>query len=267
MRIGLGIEIDRARTGLPQPQQLTRVVPFVERMGGIDALIALQADERSPKERGQGLGGLRLTHPGRALQKQRFAKLQAEKDGNRQPLVDQIAHLGKASFCETGRRERRIAFHGRPSRLQARATPRSTFSGVNGMVSIRTPTASKIAFAMRGDVRVGAHFARSLALHRGHPAAGRSRTTIFGLGEVARAGHQIFVEVACPACSRLRVIGLCGLVDGVADAHPGAADELLLDHLRVQRPADLEDTLHRHRPSTSPVSSSTSTSATVQAWA
>ena len=55
--------------------------------------------------------------------------------------------------------------------------------------------------------------------------------------DIARTGHQIFVEVARPL-ARIRIIGLRGLIERVAHAHPGAADELLLDELGVERAPD-----------------------------
>ena len=57
-------------------------------------------------------------------------------------------------------------------------------------------------------------------------------------------GHQILVEVGA-AMVAVGIIGLGRLVERVADAHPRAADELLLDHFRVQRAADLEHVLDR----------------------
>ena len=58
-------------------------------------------------------------------------------------------------------------------------------------------------------------------------------------------GHQIFDEVARPV-ARIGIIGLRRLVERVADAHPGAADELLLDQARIERPAELIGAVHPH---------------------
>ena len=61
--------------------------------------------------------------------------------------------------------------------------------------------------------------------------------------DVARTRHQVFDEIARPMAG-IGVIGLGRLVERVADAHPGAADELLLDEARIERPAELIGAVH-----------------------
>ena len=67
-------------------------------------------------------------------------------------------------------------------------------SGVIGSVSMRTPTASKMALATRRDLRIGAHLARPLGAV-GSIGGGALQHDDLGLGEVAGTRHQIFVEV------------------------------------------------------------------------
>ena len=62
-------------------------------------------------------------------------------------------------------------------------------------------------------------------------------------GDVAGPRHQVVIEVD-GAVTAVGVIGFGRLPQGVAHAHPGAADELLLDELRVERAADLVGRLH-----------------------
>ena len=55
--------------------------------------------------------------------------------------------------------------------------------------------------------------------------------------------HQIFVEVHRPV-RPVRIIGFRGFPQGVAHAHPGAADQLLLDQLGVEGAAELIGAVH-----------------------
>ena len=62
---------------------------------------------------------------------------------------------------------------------------------------------------------------------------------------VARPWHQVLDEIARPV-ARIGIIGLRGLVEGVADPHPRAADELLLDEAGIERPAEFVGAVHPH---------------------
>ncbi len=64
-----------ARLQQPDLEHLARVVPLVD--GGVDveALVALEADQRRAERRGQDLGHLGLAHAGLALEEQRAAEL------------------------------------------------------------------------------------------------------------------------------------------------------------------------------------------------
>ncbi len=54
----------------PQVQQLRRVVPFVQRLVCIDALVALKTDQLATGHRRQHLGNLGLAHAGFAFEQQ-----------------------------------------------------------------------------------------------------------------------------------------------------------------------------------------------------
>jgi hypothetical protein len=61
----------------PDGQQLAGVVPLVERLVGVDALVALQPDELPPEHGGQHPGDLGLADAGLALQQQRRSSASA----------------------------------------------------------------------------------------------------------------------------------------------------------------------------------------------
>ena len=64
-----------AALGGAQREELARVVPVVERLVDVDALVALQADEARAGRAGERLGDLRLAHARLALDEQRQAEL------------------------------------------------------------------------------------------------------------------------------------------------------------------------------------------------
>jgi hypothetical protein len=57
-----------ARVRQPDAQQLAGVVPLVERLGGVDPVVALQADERGVEHGGERLGRLGLADARLALE-------------------------------------------------------------------------------------------------------------------------------------------------------------------------------------------------------
>ena len=90
------IDVDLALAGLADGEKLALIVPLVERVGGVDALVALQPDEIAPSERGDRLGGFRLADARRAFEQQRLAEPDREEDRGGEPLVGEIAHVGEA---------------------------------------------------------------------------------------------------------------------------------------------------------------------------
>ena len=73
-------------------QQLRRVVPFVERLALLHAVIALQANHLTRQNLGQRLRQRGLAHARLALQQQRALELERQKHGRGQPAIGKIAH-------------------------------------------------------------------------------------------------------------------------------------------------------------------------------
>ena len=77
--------------GGPEVEELASVVPVVDGLGGVDALVALQPDQLAARPRRQDLGQLGLADPGLAFDEQRPAQRDRQVDRRRQPLVGQVA--------------------------------------------------------------------------------------------------------------------------------------------------------------------------------
>ena len=84
-----------AALGGAQREQLARVVPVVERLVDVDALVALQADEARAGRAGERLGHLRLAHARLALDEQRQAELAGEEHRDGQRAVGEVALLAQ----------------------------------------------------------------------------------------------------------------------------------------------------------------------------
>ena len=78
--------------GLAQPdlEHLARVVPLVDRVRDVEALVALEPDEPAAEARGEDLGQLRLADPRLTLEEQRPAELEGQEDGGRQRAVAEV---------------------------------------------------------------------------------------------------------------------------------------------------------------------------------
>ena len=74
---------------------MTDVVPLVDRLGGVDPLVALQADELATGPRPQGLGHLGLADPGLTLEQQGTHQAESQVDGRAQPPVGQVVLGGQ----------------------------------------------------------------------------------------------------------------------------------------------------------------------------
>ena len=79
------------RLGRPQVQDLPREVPVVERLGGVEALVALQPYEVRAGRGRQRLRERRLADARLAFEEERPAEAQRQEAGRRQPLVGQVA--------------------------------------------------------------------------------------------------------------------------------------------------------------------------------
>ena len=94
---GVGRAAGRLARGLggPQVEELAPVVPVVDGLGGVDALVALQPDQLAARPRRQHLGQLGLADAGLALQQQRPPQRDGQEHGGGQPLVRQVPVPGE----------------------------------------------------------------------------------------------------------------------------------------------------------------------------
>ena len=106
-----------ARLGQPDAEQLPRIVPLVERLGGGEPLVALQPDQRRVQHGGQRLGRLGLADPGLALQQDRLAHPHGQEQRRRSGSVGEVAGRGQR------RRERRRRAAGRSARRSESGHP------------------------------------------------------------------------------------------------------------------------------------------------
>src|SRR5207302_11108707 len=72
------------------------VVPLVDGMCEVDALVALQPDQSSAQDLGHHLGRLGLPHAGLALDEQWLLQLEREEDRGRQSSIAYVAPLAQA---------------------------------------------------------------------------------------------------------------------------------------------------------------------------
>ena len=108
------VAVDLLPAGLAaglDPQQLLAVVPLVERLGLVEPLVALQADQLAAAGAGERLGQLGLADPRRALDQDRLVQPLGEEGDQRGRLVGEVA----------GARQRLLRLgHGAGSRLGQR---------------------------------------------------------------------------------------------------------------------------------------------------
>src|ERR687889_1609628 len=76
-------------------EELAGVVPLVDCLVDVYALVALQADERRLEDAGENFGDLGLADPCLAFQEQWPSKLEGEEDRGGQPLVRQVIVLAQ----------------------------------------------------------------------------------------------------------------------------------------------------------------------------
>ena len=87
-------------------QQLARIVPLVQRLGGVDALVALEAHERRVERLGQRLGRLGLADAGLALEQDRLAQSDGAEQRGRQAGVGEVVDAVEGGAAR--RRSRRV---------------------------------------------------------------------------------------------------------------------------------------------------------------
>ena len=110
---------DVGRLGRARGEQLTGVVPLVQRLRGVDPLVALQPDQLSPEQPREGERDLRLADSRLALQEQRSPQLQREVDRRREAPVGQVRRAPKGVLDLPDGREAHAAIVGE-RRLEAR---------------------------------------------------------------------------------------------------------------------------------------------------
>jgi hypothetical protein len=79
----------------PEVEELPGVVPLVDGLGGVDALVALEAEEVAARPPGEDLGHLGLADAGLPLEEQRPAQAQGQEDGRGEALVRQVVVTGE----------------------------------------------------------------------------------------------------------------------------------------------------------------------------
>ena len=89
--------------GQPDVHQLSADIPLIGGLGNVQTFVTLQPDEWSLDQRRQGFGQLRLANACFALEKQRPAQLQAEKERSAQSAIGHIAERRQAILkCVNG---------------------------------------------------------------------------------------------------------------------------------------------------------------------
>ena len=92
----LGVQVGRSAVlGGADGEQLALVVPLVEGLVDVDALVALQADQARAGWRRQSARHLGLAHPGLALEQQRLLEGRGEVHGGGERPVGQVALAGE----------------------------------------------------------------------------------------------------------------------------------------------------------------------------
>ena len=81
-----------------QIEHLARVVPLVDRRGRVETLVALEADERRLEHVGEDLGDLGLADAGLALQQERLAEFQRQKEGRGQSALGDVALVAQTAL-------------------------------------------------------------------------------------------------------------------------------------------------------------------------
>ena len=77
-------------------EELTRVIPLVQRLVGVDALVALEAHELGAERGCQCLGDLGLADAGLALEEERLTERERQEDGGSEAAVGEIRLLAEA---------------------------------------------------------------------------------------------------------------------------------------------------------------------------
>ncbi len=117
--LGVG---DRAFLRCTDVEELARVVPLVDRVGDIEALVALEADQPRTAGAGERLGCLGLAHPGLALEQHRLLEREREEERGRESPLGQVRRLPKSRLELVDRGECVHGFKSRAGRIHSGAT-------------------------------------------------------------------------------------------------------------------------------------------------
>src|SRR2546428_2076998 len=99
----------------PNMQKLARIIPLVDGMSEVDALVALQPDEARSQDVRHHLRRLGLADSGFALDEQRLLEPQREKNGRGETAVADVAALAKAPLDFVNARRSRHPFKRLPA--------------------------------------------------------------------------------------------------------------------------------------------------------
>ena len=83
--------VEAALRQCPDLQHLPGVVPLVQRLVGVDALVALQSDQPTAGHGGQHFGYLGLADPDLTLEQQRALQRQRDEQGGGEPTIGEVA--------------------------------------------------------------------------------------------------------------------------------------------------------------------------------
>ena len=79
-------------------EQLPGIVPLVDGVGEVDALVTLKSDQARPEHLGHHFGGLSLADSGLSFYEERLLELEREEDRRRQTAIADVSALAEASL-------------------------------------------------------------------------------------------------------------------------------------------------------------------------
>ena len=147
--------------GGAEVQELAGVVPVVDGLRGVDALVALEADQRSPGPGAEHLGDLGLADTGLTFEQQRPSHRDGEEDRCRQALVGQVAvgPQGSGDGIDVGGSSVRGSGRRGSSAMAPRLVPLRWPAVPDLLVRVHAPDARAVylvVFDGEGDTEVGA---------------------------------------------------------------------------------------------------------------
>jgi hypothetical protein len=80
------------------PEELSRIVPLVERLRRVDALVALEPDQPRVEHLGERLRRLGLADARLSFEEQRLRQAQREEERGREPIVGQVVDVAQSGL-------------------------------------------------------------------------------------------------------------------------------------------------------------------------